>query len=913
VINPFVKVRTLTVNNVTSGVQNGQIVQTAPNGDVLVFWAQSAGSYRIQVFDAGGNEISPELTTSNSHFPIWLQDGSFATLVSSGGSSFINHYSRVGALLGTSPDLGAATISTDTMVQLSNGNLLVTFSTVSGNSSSSIGRLFDSSFSPIGSSFPIDAQHAASYYRFEALSGGGFLGFLWTEVGAPSAQRFGADGSKLGAPIVMPGELMDATVLDDGGFVLTVSRQGVDGSSFGIVARIFNADGTARTGEFIANTTTFGEQSYSNVAVVDDHLFLITWGPTSERGQLFDMNGRKIGGEMLLSDAGSTWRYGTAGWSVEHEGDHGFVTGSTANGDIALTYWDVKRDDILLGTPNADSFDGGGATDRIMVGYAGDDTYHVDSAGDEIQEIAGEGTDTVLVNMNYQLGAGLSIEILATENDAGTTALNLTGNELSQTIRGNAGVNQLTGGGGGDILVGLGGDDLYYVNNAADIVQEAAGGGTDRVFASISYALAAGSEVEVLTTDSNLGTAAINLTGNALAQALVGNDGANQLNGGGGADTLIGFGGNDFYFITDGRESVYESVGGGTDRIFASVSYSLRAGAEVEMITTNLNAGTAAINLIGNEFAQTIFGNAGNNQLTGGGGGDVMLGLGGNDLYFVSDSRDVIYEASGGGTDRVFASASFQLSAGAEVETLSTDFNAGTAAINLTGNEFTQSIFGNAGANQLSGGGGADTLVGFGGDDYYFITDGRETVIESAGGGNDRIFTSVDFHLQAGVDVEVLTTDFNAGTAGIDIAGNELANVIIGNAGNNILDGGAGKDVLYGNGGADLFLFSTALNTAAGGTFASLAATANVDQINGMAFDDKIGLDGARFGLTPGALPASAFVQGTAAMDADDRIIYDPTTGALLFDADGSGAGQAQLFAYLNGPFSLDASFFVVI
>ena len=38
-------------------------------------------------------------------------------------------------------------------------------------------------------------------------------------------------------------------------------------------------------------------------------------------------------------------------------------------------------------------------------------------------------------------------------------AINLTGNELANTIYGNAGVNTLNGGGGNDVLLGLGGDD----------------------------------------------------------------------------------------------------------------------------------------------------------------------------------------------------------------------------------------------------------------------------------------------------------------------------------------------------------------------------------------------------------------------------------------------------------------------
>jgi serralysin len=48
-------------------------------------------------------------------------------------------------------------------------------------------------------------------------------------------------------------------------------------------------------------------------------------------------------------------------------------------------------------------------------------------------------------------------------------------------------------------------------------------------------------------------------------------------------------------------------------------------------------------------------------------------------------------------------------------------------------------------------------------------------------------------------------------------------------------------------------------------------------------------------------LSASAFFIGTAAHDANDRIIYDNTTGKLIYDSNGNAAGGAIQFASAGG------------
>ncbi|RWE07477.1 MAG: glycosyl hydrolase family protein [Mesorhizobium sp.] len=121
-------------------------------------------------------------------------------------------------------------------------------------------------------------------------------------------------------------------------------------------------------------------------------------------------------------------------------------------------------DGTLYGTSGADVLRETGA--HTMIGYGGNDEYYVDNAGDKVVESSGQGQDRVWTSVSYALSAGSSIEVLGTTKDAGTTAINLTGNGLAQTIQGNAGANVINGRGGADKLSGFGGNDTFVFNSA---------------------------------------------------------------------------------------------------------------------------------------------------------------------------------------------------------------------------------------------------------------------------------------------------------------------------------------------------------------------------------------------------------------------------------------------------------------
>jgi Ca2+-binding RTX toxin-like protein len=195
-------------------------------------------------------------------------------------------------------------------------------------------------------------------------------------------------------------------------------------------------------------------------------------------------------------------------------------------------------------------------------------------------------------------------------------------------------------------------------------------------------------------------------------------------------------------------------------------------------------------------------------------------------------------------------------------------------------------------------------MLGGAGDDLYFVDNAGDAVGELVGEGNDAVAAGVSYTLTGGASIELMTTGFIGGTGAIDLTGNELGNQIWGNNGANVLNGGAGNDVLFGFGGADTFAFTTALGAG------------NVDVIGDFTSGtDKIALDDAVFTAmgSLGALNPNAFVAGTAAGDADDRIIYDAATGNIYYDADGNGGGAQVLFANVGVGNTLLASDFQVI
>lgn len=566
------------------------------------------------------------------------------------------------------------------------------------------------------------------------------------------------------------------------------------------------------------------------------------------------------------------------------------IYGTSGNDDLSGTAsgdWiegrggnDVLRglggNDTLVGGDGNDELIGGGGNDLLyggggvdtMRGGSGNDRFFVDRAGDLAIEAAGGGIDWVETSIDYTLPANIENLRLTRGARYGT------GNSLANYITGTGVGNTLDGGAGADVMNGFGGNDHYVVDNSADqVIESSRGGGNDTVWASVTYDIS-GQFIENLRLT---GTGAITGYGNGLDNyirgndannALGGRDGDDILDGGKGRDKMWGGKGNDIFIVGDPLEQVTEHPGEGIDEVRAWVSFRLPA--EVENLTLFGNARNGT----GNALANLIVGNRFDNELDGGAGADVMRGGAGDDVYRVDQPDDQVVEFAGAGIDKVVSTAkSFTLPD--HVENLS-----------LIGDGL---MFGNGNDldNLIRGSRGSDFIEGRGGDDTVIAGTGSDTL--SGGDGDDQLF------------------------------GEQSSDTLYGGAGDDFLDGGITQrsihlDKVYGGTGNDI------LTSSSGGRInyyfdTPLDEATNVDTILFMSIEHhqyensrltEIHLDRKIFT----ELSGGEFHSGTQAQDPNDRIIYDPATGFLYYDSDGSGAVEQVLFAKLPIGFDLSSDHF---
>jgi Ca2+-binding RTX toxin-like protein len=222
-------------------------------------------------------------------------------------------------------------------------------------------------------------------------------------------------------------------------------------------------------------------------------------------------------------------------------------------------------------------------------------------------------------------------------------------------------------------------------------------------------------------------------------------------------------------------------------------------------------------------------------------------------------------------------------------------------ADSITGSAYADSIYGYAGNDTINGGTGDDYIDGGAGNDVLNGGDGEDLLVGYAGNDTINGGDGDDLALDGGIGNDVLS-----GGAGHDElygdAGNDRLN---GDAGNDFLTGGLGNDTLTGGLGADNFELGGVKGSIdtftdfslSQGDFISLETT--YYDANGNPHS-LYNLETEMNGVT---LKASNFYSAAGAKkghDADDRVVYDTSSGKLYYDADGSGKGAAVQIALIG-------------
>jgi Ca2+-binding RTX toxin-like protein len=358
---------------------------------------------------------------------------------------------------------------------------------------------------------------------------------------------------------------------------------------------------------------------------------------------------------------------------------------------------------------------------------------------------------------------------------------------------------------------------------------------------------------------------------------------------------------------TDNRWAAHYTDAGETlmgtvlnDEIFAAGgSDTVRAGDGNDIV----HAGTGDDYVYGGDGADTLRGEDGGDYMLGQDGDDILIGGAGID--FMDGGTDVDtadYAVARTSINVTLNGASFAyVASGAAIEDTILNIEnvtGGFGADTLVGDALANKLVGNGGDDTIRGGGDKDVLDGGTGIDTLDFSDKSSAVMLTLAGATNSTATV------GGLAEDTFRNFENVfgGSGNDSLTGDAGNNLLSGGAGNDSLKGGLGNDTLSGGAGKDSFEFNTALGSG------------NIDTILGFnVADDTITLDDAIFNQPLGALASGAFRNSPYALDADDRIIYSQATGALSYDADGSGSVAAIQFAALTPNLALTALDFNIV
>ena len=295
----------------------------------------------------------------------------------------------------------------ETITALDDGGFVVSWRSVAGGDWDVFARVFNADGSARSNEFQVSTGGGADYYGSVGALAGAGAGFVvtWTDLSGADgssygvfARRYDADGNALENAFQVntfasSAQLNSKAVgLPDGGFVIVWQSSGVDGNSYGISGQRYNEDGNAIGSEFIINDLQFigSSQIEPSVDLRADGALIVVWETDNSRIE-----------QKIVTDFGS---------GADEEKS---LVGSAGN-------------DVLVGSSLGDSLDGAAGDDAIE-GLGGDDLLTGGAGADQFVFASGSGNDTIT---DFELGVdglvlegGLTIASLSESDVGGSSSL----------------------------------------------------------------------------------------------------------------------------------------------------------------------------------------------------------------------------------------------------------------------------------------------------------------------------------------------------------------------------------------------------------------------------------------------------------------------------------------------------------
>lgn len=702
--------------------------------------------------ETGEFQINTTTTDDQSRVDMTaLADGGFIAIWHSrtgGNSLYGQRYDATGAARAGEFQIKGADPEAPSIAGLADGGFVVTWKAISTTERGQAiyGRRYDADGTVQGPDFQVTDVTTDPIFMgtVSALPDGGFIVAHngWRPLQdnwafGVVAQRYDATGVKQGDAFLVNTHIKytqigsDITVLRDGGFVVTWSSDRQDGDGFGVFGQRYTVAGDKQGQEFQINTYTSLNQSGGSVAPLPDGGFVVAWTSVGQQAgggygifaQRFDANGAMAGPEFQVNSANLSTYNSSASLS------------SLADGGFVVTWLSSSQEATQYGT-QYDIF--GQRYDANGVAQGSEFQINTYTRGDQkYPSVTGlpDGGFVVAWDSEDQDGSGRGI--FGQRFDANGVPYGEeedTSDQVFQVILGTNRADVLEGFGGDDLIISFDGDDMLYGGAGNDTMNGGAGSdvisgeeGNDTIYARAGE-------------DAVFGGAGDDwLMGNEGNDYILGGDGKDTLFGNQGSDRIEGGAGDDVVFGGDGNDWLRGFEGddilnghGGDDSLDGGEGNDILRGHRGD---DNISGG-AGIDM--------LFGHAGNDTLNGGDGDDRLSGLSGNDLLFGGNGIDHL--DGGRGNDTLYG--------GNDSDTL----------IGFAGQDI---FYGGNGSDFIIGGAGADTLYGEGDDDRVMGGNQNDTLF--GGFGNDKLF---------------------------------------GGEGDDVLEGGHGADVLIGEVGNDTFVFN---------------------------------------------------------------------------------------------------------